>query len=387
MSDGRFLSMPINKMHRNCSTGSHVSNKSSPYPRRACNERSRCGYSDISRSCSPVRAVSSSAIMASNGMSMAPMAKFEDEFHTEQSTNIKMPCLECEPSPICKTTARYRDGDEIETVPSEHSLSRRWSLWEKVADDHGAVSDESRGANHDYCQSCRQLKSFDTIENFMPVFNGMPKPSAIINGHKMVRSKVNESGGDGGDDSSDKHSSIPSGNSILGNIPLKIDDDSIHLDALMFFETGVIPVWEDPLHQNGGGLCQFTFKTDFPGVALDEIWERLVFTIIGNALTNADYITGVRMVDRIPTKGLKPSHPIIGVRLEVWHSCMPSKGHVDRLLSDCIEIITAPLNCGGESIAKKTVLKGAFSTKTQICYSRFVDNGRENYGRFGRDSV
>jgi len=218
-------------------------------------------------------------------------------------------------------------------VADVHTLNDSWTVWEQ-ADEHGRPSVSSlpspRTSSRDsgeYARMCNEIKSFDTIEGFMELYNGMVPPSAIINKHHMVR---------GGES----------------------------VDAYAFFKTGVTPIWEDEAH-NDGGMFQFTFKTDFSGRAMDEIWERLLFTILGNGMPNGEAITGIRMADRHPSK--ITDTPIIAVRIEIWHTAMTHEEDL-QLRKDCINCIKQPLSCGGVVSPHRTVRKGRVTTKTAFTF-------------------
>jgi len=188
----------------------------------------------------------------------------------------------------------------------------------------------------DFADKCTEIKTFETIEGMMELYNGMIPPSAIINKNKMFRKN---------------------GNMLLGQ-------EQTSIDAYAFFKEGIAPTWEDPAHVNGG-MFQFTFKTDFSAAAMDEIWERLLFTIIGNGMAGGGAITGIRMADRHPNKVV--DSPIIAVRIEVWRRELPHDEDL-QLRKNCINVIKEGLSCGGNASAHRTVRKGAFTTKTAFTY-------------------
>lgn len=335
---------------------------------------------NVSRSPSPC--------LSANGMSMAPMANFSqpenDRSISQCMPDWKPPQLQASPENTDAVTTTAESADHLSDGLSEHTLARTWAIWEKTVQTNDDASSHSQAESdaeshaeptgyQDYSACCSQIKTFDTIETFMPLFNGIPSPSRILDQNHIVRhEKIHESDSESEEEGKGSKSlGRQSTGSILGSVPLKPDQSHLvkkHLDSYMFFEAGVSPTWEDPAHKNGGGLFQFTFKTDFPGVALDEIWERLLFAILGNSLPNCEAITGVRMQDRIPLD-FDMSRHIVGVRLEVWHREM-SFAQAAAMREHCINCMKQPLICGGSVVAKRTVMKGAYSTKTPMHYSR-----------------
>lgn len=215
----------------------------------------------------------------------------------------------------------------------------------------------------------------------MPLFNGVPPPSTIVNKNHIYRQMKSPfditTSESSEEDTSSKISSKNSG-SILGRKPLPggMERQVKQLDAIMFFEEGVTPTWEDPAHKNGG-VMEFTFKTDFPGGAVDEIWERVLFAVLGNSLLNGDFITGVRMADRLPPKMIM-TNPIVGVRFELWHREMAPE-MAARLRADITDLITSPTCYGGQVMARRAVNKGSYATKTHVIHCRRapVSNERE----------
>jgi hypothetical protein len=231
-----------------------------------------------------------------------------------------------------------------------------------------------------YDNSIAHVKQFNSIESFMTLFNGVPPPSTIVNKNHIYRqykSPFDITTSESEESDTESHCSKARSNSILGRRPIPgVIRQTKQLDAICFFEAGVKPVWEDKAHKNGG-VMEFTFKTDFPGGAIDEIWERLLFTILGNGMVHGEYITGIRMADRLPPK-MGHNHAIVGVRLEVWHREMTQE-MTDLMRKHCTECITAPLEFGGTVVPRRTVHKGGFATKTPILYCKRapVSNERE----------
>merc|ERR1739838_1060526 len=87
------------------------------------------------------------------------------------------------------------------------------------------------------------------------------------------------------------------------------------VDAIMIFREGVEPMWEDKANAEGGHF-EFKFRANqnVKGAKIDEYWNNLVCGIIGGVVDPNDMITGVRLVDKLNSKG----HGFL--RIEVWFS-------------------------------------------------------------------
>merc|ERR1712224_805340 len=95
-------------------------------------------------------------------------------------------------------------------------------------------------------------------------------------------------------------------------------------------------------------MGQFTFKTDFPGEAADEIWERMVFSILGHQIPHCEGITGMKMSDRLPTSWKWTPVPITAVRFEIWYRDM-NKHDCAKMRNSINEMLATPLSCGGKA--------------------------------------
>ena len=103
---------------------------------------------------------------------------------------------------------------------------------------------------------------------------------------------------------------------------------------------------------------------------MDEVWERLLFSVLGNAVDGSDSITGVRMADRRPG-ALSSVHEgaAVAVRLEIWHRELPKEA-ISELRKACMEIMKGTLACGGCAKNGRTVHKGSETTKTAFVYQK-----------------
>jgi len=88
----------------------------------------------------------------------------------------------------------------------------------------------------------------------------------------------------------------------------------------MDFFDGVVPSLDAAAHTDGG-LFHFNLKANFPKESANELFERLVFAVLGNMSTYSGSITGVRLADkRGATLGMhNQAQPGHAIRFEVWH--------------------------------------------------------------------
>lgn len=303
----------------------------SAHPGRASNTLSSCGRS------SKVSTFS----QCTSSVSIAPVVKIVNDDKVEIVSNIAMP-----------------GSRQVSSIADdEHELATKWSLWEMVHDGNFESS-----ADVAYENACRHIKTFATIEQFMALFNGMPRPSCVLDKKHMVR-KLTQSD--------------------LNQLSRKNktgDGNTESISALMIFREGVSPTWEDPSNA-GGGHFQFVFNTDFPVFAVDELWERALFSILGNAVEGAEHITGIRLADKL-SNGYQTSSvanvPTTAVRLEVWHSELPAD-KIAILRRSLHNIFSDPLTEGG-SVTLSRPIKRKDRSRTAFSYELFnvqVDIGNE----------
>ncbi len=113
---------------------------------------------------------------------------------------------------------------------------------------------------------------------------GMPQPSHLVENKRMVRVSKGKDG----------------------------QDVMNHIEAVMIFKKGIKPEWEDPKNANGGHF-QYHIKSQTPGGQIDQYWNYLLISVVGNMVTSGETITGIRLVDK--TAGARNMQ---GVRVEVW---------------------------------------------------------------------
>ena len=95
-------------------------------------------------------------------------------------------------------------------------------------------------------------------------------------------------------------------------------NEKYRINSMNIFEEGIKPMWED--EQNKGGKY---FQLDYK-IKSDEMdtfselanihWKKLALTTMGGSIPHADYINGIRFVDKTDFDRGK----IIMFRMEVW---------------------------------------------------------------------
>jgi len=158
--------------------------------------------------------------------------------------------------------------DIIAALQEPMPLKTPWTLWEQVAS--GAYS-------------TRKVVSFSTVQDFWRVWNGVPQPSELLDNRRMVREDA-------------RGSAAP-------------------IDAIMVFREGITPEWEDPMNEKGGHF-QIVVKPATGHGQIDEYWNNLVISMVGETMEAGRHITGVRLVDKLNNKGGKV---LDSLRLELWY--------------------------------------------------------------------
>jgi len=195
--------------------------------------------------------------MASSGDDVAPFLSF--------NKNIT-PSVEVVPAPSPEDVEKMKQVDP--------KLQYTWTVWEQHV--------QSKDKKGEYLDATKQAVSFSTVKEFWACWNHLPQPSELLNGKRFMRDK---------------------------------DGQRTIVDALMLFRKGVHPSWEDPQNAKGGHFM-LQLKPQLGGGTLDELWNNIVFGIVGGGIEPADMITGVRLVDKLSHK-TKPM-----IRIEVWFNDM-----------------------------------------------------------------
>lgn len=172
-------------------------------------------------------------------------------------------------------------GDD-DAVKEDLPLADEWCIWEQVP----KAADGAKSTNQNgYQDATREVASFSTIQQFWQLMKDMPQPSHLVDNKRMVRVSKDKEG----------------------------KDVFNHIEAVMIFKKGIKPEWEDPKNANGGHF-QYHIKSQTTGGLIDQYWNYLVISVVGNMINCGDVITGLRLVD----KTVGSSRNLSGVRIEVW---------------------------------------------------------------------
>ena len=163
--------------------------------------------------------------------------------------------------------------EEIEI--SKYPLNTTWKLY-----------DHQKSGSDDYDKNTRYIGSFSDVVTFWQYFNHIPPPSKLFY-------QVN-----------------------TGKPYYQLDKDvKREISSISLFRNNIQPKWEDPINKMGGeiNLKNFFKKQIQPILYLDELWENLVLSCIGEIFEFSEEVTGIRVVDSsIPNKPL--------YRIEMWFS-------------------------------------------------------------------
>jgi translation initiation factor 4E len=141
----------------------------------------------------------------------------------------------------------------------DHPLQNSWTAWaHKKEGNYGAAM--------------TKVATFNTVEGFWRFMNFTPSPS------EMFQTEIN------------------------------VPKFTKEYEGISIFKTGIRPEWEDPKNLNGGEL---NVRKSMNPTQLDQYWEELLMSVIGETLDPTDVITGVRIVDK-SAKGK------VIYRLEIW---------------------------------------------------------------------
>mmetsp|Transcript_26129 Transcript_26129/g.84099 ORF Transcript_26129/g.84099 Transcript_26129/m.84099 type:complete len:191 (+) Transcript_26129:8-580(+) len=171
---------------------------------------------------------------------------------------------------------------------AEHALNTRWALWE-----HEDASNRKRRAS--YASLMRCMHTFGTVEEFWCLYNNYPRPHDFMSDAGFIKR-------------------------------IQRKEQTFALEAISVFREGILPEWEDSANASGGEV-RVKVSAAAPAV-VDEVWEMLLLTTIGETLPEADCdVTGLRVVDK--GRGT--------CRFEVWTSTKPTEGLVAKVRRACEE--------------------------------------------------
>ena len=74
-----------------------------------------------------------------------------------------------------------------------------------------------------------------------------------------------------------------------------MDDNEVRINGLSLFQQGVNPAWEDEVNKHGGEV-RIDFKAKLN--LLQKVWDKLVLAVVGGEFEIADYIAGIRLLDK-----------------------------------------------------------------------------------------
>lgn len=127
-----------------------------------------------------------------------------------------------------------------------------------------------------------------------------------------------------------------------GNIVKYFFNEKYRIISMNIFQEGIQPMWEDK-QNDGGKYFQLDYKVEkedmekFSNLANIQ-WKKLTLCTMGGSLPHADYINGIRFVDKTNfSKGR-----IIMFRMEVW----VKKGLEENKLKELQEYLGKNFGCG-----------------------------------------
>jgi len=163
------------------------------------------------------------------------------------------------------------DDSMIEALQEPMKLRDNWVLWEQVVQEKGGGG---------YADATKRVTSFNTVQDFFAIWNGIPQPSELLESKRIMREQR--------------------------------PGQSVAIDAIMIFKDGITPEWEHEKNACGGHF-QIQLKPSVGGGQIDEYWNNLVLAVVGGTLEPAELITGIRLVDKL--SGPKVANAI---RIELW---------------------------------------------------------------------
>ena len=188
-------------------------------------------------------------------------------------------------------------------------FSKTWSFWESYTSNSIELSYEN--AN-------KKIISFDNIVKFFQFWNKYP------------------------------------GNNIKniffdGNDLKFFFKEKYRINSMNIFVEGIKPMWEDPKNKDGKCLqLEYKIKKDKMGEfssAANYQWKKLILCTIGMSLPGADYINGIRFIDKTNfDKGKN-----IMFRMEIW----VEKNIEENILNELINHLKKELGC--EKIVIKNI--------------------------------
>ena len=126
-------------------------------------------------------------------------------------------------------------------------------------------------------------------------------------------------------------------------------NDNYRINSINIFIDGIKPMWEDPKNKGGKSL-QLEYK--IPKEKIDDFftaanfqWKKLILCTMGMSIPGADYINGIRFIDKT---NLDRGN-IIMFRIEVW----VEKNIKQNILEELIDFLKKNFGC--ENLIIKTI--------------------------------
>jgi translation initiation factor 4E len=201
-------------------------------------------------------------------------------------------------------------------------LKSTWSLWEQLQQNQpqtGTAELSAQTSTISYGDLTRKVASVRDVQSFWKYFMHLPQPSSILGESLKVQRQD--------DESTTPHT----------------------LAAIMFFRDDIRPEWEDEANRKGGHF-QFTLQHErtrsgkdaaVPGKAeavasnwlarTDEFWNNLVLGLVGGTIEPDDFVTGIRLVDKVKPPIKPGARPVGHLRIEVWFRDASDKAKIEQL--------------------------------------------------------
>jgi translation initiation factor 4E len=209
-------------------------------------------------------------------------------------------------------------ADKKVDVSDPIPLKSTWTLWEQLQQTQPQASVPDQAVTSNYGDLTRKVASIDDVQSFWRYFTHLPQPSAILGESLKVQRQE--------------------------------EDGLAHtLAAIMLFRGDIRPEWEDEANKKGGHF-QFTLQYERtrtikdnnpvskPDATItswlartDEFWNNLVLGLIGETLEPSDFITGVRLVDKVKPPVKPGARPVGHLRVEVWFRDASEKAKITKL--------------------------------------------------------
>jgi translation initiation factor 4E len=202
-------------------------------------------------------------------------------------------------------------------------LKYKWALWEQLQQaSNPAPTEQTASHGVSYTDLTTKVATIEDVQTFWRYFTNLPQPSQILGESKKIVRQDSENG------------------------------PSNTLAALMLFKEGIRPEWEDSAN-SAGGHFQFNLqlertrpiKEGLIGQAAstreqcsstwlthtDEYWNNIVLGLIGGSLDPDDFVTGVRLVDKIKPPPKQGGKPVGHIRVEIWFRDTSDSAKVNAL--------------------------------------------------------